>query len=205
MQTILVQVRAEASSLDYAECSRECDVVESRRACFAMSGQPYLCKWKNRPQNTPQMLHWQRKQSVENSPNRPTSGTATAPYSSRLQVKRYGYRGRGKDCRDVVEAKSGALCICVRYGADPRTRRAHRSEQAAAVSVMHGHGAVVLLSYNERKLTFLPSSWQKLRRSDRPVAGLPPARERGPFQSGTSHPGCNPASVPDTPESVRPA
>lgn len=55
---------------------------------------------------------------------------ATTPHSSRLQVQRYGYRGRGKDCQDVVEAKSGAICAFSRYGATPghgeRTGRGKR-------------------------------------------------------------------------------
>lgn len=97
--------------------------VEIRQVYFAMSGQPYLCKWKNRPRNTPQMLHWQRKQSVENSPNRPTSGTATAPYSSRLQVKRHFYIGVARQRRVADEAVSAVTCSCARCGGESQIIR----------------------------------------------------------------------------------
>ena len=77
---------------------------------------------------------------------------ATTPHSSRLQVKRYGYRGCGKDCRDAVEAESGATCACARYGADPGTRRTPGARQAAAVSVAPGsrtNGTAVQSYLNE--------------------------------------------------------
>ena len=57
------------------------------------------------------------------------------PHSSRLQVKRCGYRGCGKDSRGADEAGSGAICACARCGADPGTPNAPDSRQAAAVSV----------------------------------------------------------------------
>ena len=57
------------------------------------------------------------------------------PHSSRLQVKRCGYRGCGKDSRGADEAGSGAICSCARCGADPGTPNAPDSRQAAAVSV----------------------------------------------------------------------
>lgn len=60
------------------------------------------------------------------------------PHSSRLQVKRHGYRWCGKDCRSADEAGSGAICACARCGADPGTPNAPDSRQAAAESVAPG-------------------------------------------------------------------
>ena len=63
---------------------------------------------------------------------------AITPHSSRLQVKRCGYRGCGKDSRGADEAGSGAICACARCGADPGTPNAPDSRKAAAVSVAPG-------------------------------------------------------------------
>ncbi len=60
------------------------------------------------------------------------------PHSSRLQVKRCGYRGCGKDSRGAVEAGSGAICSCARYGADPGTPNSPPDSSQAAVSVAPG-------------------------------------------------------------------
>ena len=43
----------------------------------------------------------------------------------------HGYRGCGKDCQGAVEAGSGAICSCARYGADPGTPNSPDSRQAA--------------------------------------------------------------------------
>lgn len=60
------------------------------------------------------------------------------PHSSRLQVKRCGYQGCGKDSQGAVEDGSGAICACARCGADPGTPNSPDSRQAAAVSVAPG-------------------------------------------------------------------
>lgn len=60
------------------------------------------------------------------------------PHSSRLQVKRCGYRGCGKDSQGAIEAGCRAICSCARCGADPGTPNAPDSRQAATVSVAPG-------------------------------------------------------------------
>ena len=130
-------MRAEASSLDYAECSRECDEVEIRQACFALSGHPYLCEWKNRPRFTPQKRKWQiRKLTAGDSAKPPRRrDPATTPHSSWQQVQRYGHQGRGKDCRDADAAKSTAAYYLLPIQRDPKLRRTSSVVEATAVSL----------------------------------------------------------------------
>lgn len=105
-----------------------------------MSGQPYLCRWKNRPRFTsPNTEKANRKLTAEISLKPPRRrDLAMTPHSSRLQVQWHGYRGCGKDSQGADEAGSGAICACARYGADPGTPNAPDSRQAAAVSVVPG-------------------------------------------------------------------
>lgn len=91
-------------------------LLQKSLACFAVSGQPYLCIWKNRPRFTPQTTSRQRKLTAgNNAQTAPTVSPAVAR-SSRLQVQRYGYQGCGKDCRVWMQPRAVLYAHCARYG-----------------------------------------------------------------------------------------
>ena len=131
MQTILVQMRAEASSLDYAECSREC-ALANPEARFAMNGQSYLCDRKNKPRLTPPRLQGKGNypQGTSAKPPRRRDPTST-PHSSGQQVRRYIFQGCGKDSDRADDRAAG------RQPTQERVRRLHALEARCGATPKH--------------------------------------------------------------------